>query len=74
MTTKKNKTGNQIIQRSRRATFAIFSLPGFLLYSVFFIYPVALGIYYSLTDWNGISRTWNLIGFDNYIGLMSNSR
>ena len=74
MTTKKNKTGNQIIQRSRRATFAIFSLPGLLLYSVFFIYPVALGIYYSLTDWNGISRTWNLIGFDNYIGLMSNSR
>lgn len=74
MTTKKNKTGNQIIQRSRRATFTIFSLPGLLLYSVFFIYPVALGIYYSLTDWNGISRTWNLIGFDNYIGLMSNSR
>lgn len=74
MTAKKNKTGNQIIQRSRRATFAIFSLPGLLLYSVFFIYPVALGIYYSLTDWNGISRTWNLIGFDNYIGLMSNSR
>lgn len=74
MTTKKNKTGNQIIQRSRRATFAVFSLPGLLLYSVFFIYPVALGIYYSLTDWNGISRTWNLIGFDNYIGLMSNSR
>ena len=74
MTAKKNKTGNQIIQRSRRATFAVFSLPGLLLYSVFFIYPVALGIYYSLTDWNGISRTWNLIGFDNYIGLMSNSR
>lgn len=65
---------NTIIQRSRRATFTIFSLPGVLLYSVFFIYPVGLGIYYSLTDWNGITRDWNLVGFQNYITLFSNAR
>lgn len=33
---------------------AIFLLPALLLYSLFFITPLAQGIQYSLTDWNGI--------------------
>lgn len=75
MTAKKAiSSENRIIQRSRRATFAIFSLPGIILYSIFFIYPVGLGIFYSLTDWNGISRDWNMVGLSNYINLFSNSR
>lgn len=35
--------------------FFIFILPAFLLYSLFFIYPFIQGIYYSFTDWNGIT-------------------
>lgn len=74
MSAKKAHPENGLIQRSRRATFAAFSIPGILLYSIFFIYPVGLGVYYSLTDWNGITRDWNMVGLQNYIGLFSNSR
>lgn len=63
-----------MIQRSRRLTFALFSLPGVLLYSIFFIYPVGLGVYYSMTDWNGITRDKNFIGLQNFMSLPSNSR
>lgn len=72
----KSKKGgeNAVIQRSRRLTFALFSLPGVLLYSIFFIYPVGLGVYYSMTDWNGITRDKNFIGLRNYLSLPSNSR
>ncbi len=71
----KKKTGsNAVIQRSRRLTLALFSIPGILLYSIFFIYPVGLGVYYSLTDWNGITRDKNFIGLKNYLSLPSNSR
>lgn len=44
----------------------IFLLPAFLLYTVFFIVPVAGGIYYSLTDWSGYRPEIRFIGLDNY--------
>ena len=52
--------------RNRNWTFFFFTVPGFLLYCFFFITPVVMGIYYSMTDWNGISRDYNFIALDNY--------
>lgn len=64
---------NQIAARSRRTTFALFSIPGIFLYSLFFIYPVLMGVYYSLTDWNGIARNVNFIGLANYQKILFRS-
>ena len=50
----------------RNWTYFWFTVPGFLLYAFFFITPVVLGIYYSLTDWNGISQKYNFVGIENY--------
>lgn len=47
-----------------------FVLPALILYSIFVIYPLFGGIYYSLTDWNGISASWNFIGFKNYTEML----
>lgn len=55
-----------------RATNILFTLPALLLYCVFFIYPVALGINYSFTDWNGIAKEYGYIGFQNYVNLFKN--
>lgn len=60
--------------RRRRVTFALFSLPGFLLYCTFFIFPVLLGVYYSMTDWNGISRNISFIGARNFERILSDKR
>ena len=68
---KKQGTTNQVVARSRRLTFLAFSIPGIFLYSMFFIYPVLMGIYYSLTDWNGISRNVNFIGLANYVKIFT---
>ena len=66
-------TQNQVVARSRRLTFLLFSLPGVFLYSLFFIYPVLMGIYYSLTDWDGISRKVNFIGLKNFVKILTKS-
>lgn len=50
----------------------IFVLPLMALYFVFFILPLVEGVYYSLFDWDGISKTKNFIGFKNYIKLFTN--
>ena len=33
--------------------YFLFMLPNLLLYGIFGIFPIALGIFYSFTDWNG---------------------
>lgn len=35
--------------------FALFLLPAFILYSVFFVYPFLNGFYVSLTNWDGLT-------------------
>lgn len=68
------KKARSLVARDRRITFALFSAPGFLLYCAFFIFPVILGIYYSLTNWNGISKKMTYIGFKNYANIFSDKR
>ena len=42
-------------------------VPCVLIYLVFFYIAAVQGAVYSFTDWNGISSTYNWIGFGNYI-------
>lgn len=56
---------------SRNGLFFLFTLPAVILYLFFIIYPLLSGLYYSLTDWNGIAKTFNFIGFQNYISVFS---
>ncbi|MGT2799694.1 carbohydrate ABC transporter permease [Streptococcus marmotae] len=39
---------------------------------IFFFYPLFTGIFYSLTNWNGISRNYQVIGIQNYIDILNN--
>jgi N-acetylglucosamine transport system permease protein len=39
------------------------------IYTVFVIWPFAQSIYYSFTDWTGLSPDFKMVGFDNYIKL-----
>lgn len=51
----------------KRSAYFLFTVPAVLLYLIFFAFPVVSGIYYSLTDWNGISPTYQFIGLQNYL-------
>jgi raffinose/stachyose/melibiose transport system permease protein len=55
--------------REREITYLCFVLPTLALYVLFFIEPVIMGCYYSLTNWSGISSSPKFIGFQNYIKL-----
>lgn len=49
--------------------FWVFVLPVLIPFVVFFIFPFALGIFYSLFKWNGISTRMQFVGFNNYLTL-----
>ncbi|MDD3242264.1 MAG: sugar ABC transporter permease [Eubacteriales bacterium] len=61
-------------RRSGSGTYLAFVLPASALYTLFLIVPIGIGIYYSLTNWNGVSRTHEFIGLDNYIKMFQDSR
>ena len=49
------------------AYFFLFTVPCLVLYSMFFITPIILGFYYSLTNWNGIAPTFEFVGLKNFL-------
>ena len=67
----KKKRKQTDMNRERTMTYLAFCLPGFAAYCVFLIFPILMGIYYSLMDWNGISRSYNFIGAANYLKLLA---
>ncbi|MFB9328139.1 carbohydrate ABC transporter permease [Paenibacillus aurantiacus] len=45
---------------------ALFFVPGTTLYATLFLYPTITGFYYSLTNWDGISPSYDFVGLANY--------
>ena len=60
--------------KERRLTHFLYVLPSTLLYTVFTIVPIVSGLYYSFTNWNGISRVYKYIGVQNYLKIFSDRR
>ena len=48
---------------------ALFMAPGVLIYGVFFILPVLIGVWYSFTNWN-FTRA-DFVGLMNYKNIIS---
>ncbi|CAM2812514.1 sugar ABC transporter permease [Paenibacillus sediminis] len=55
-------------------TFFLFILPGFILMTMFFIYPIISAVYYSFTSWNGVSDHVKFIGLNNYTKALGDER
>ncbi len=64
---KKEKSGVQM----GRKTYALFTIPPLILYTMFFVFSVVYGFYYSFTNWNGYARTYKFVGFKNYAKLFT---
>ena len=64
----------KFLLREDTLTDFIITLPGLFLYTLLFMVPVVMGFFYSLTDWNGISKKFNIVGFANYAALMKDTR
>jgi raffinose/stachyose/melibiose transport system permease protein len=52
----------------------LFTLPTVILYTIFFTVTVLLGIYYSFTNWNGISKAYGFVGLKNYFTVLTDPR
>lgn len=51
----------------------LFMTPALIVFTVFLVIPILFALWYSLTDWNGISApsTALFVGVDNYVNLLA---
>lgn len=61
------------IRKSSKAMF-LFTLPTVILYTLFFAITMIIGVYYSFTNWNGISKDYKLVGLKNYLTVLKDDR
>lgn len=58
---------------SNKRTIALFTLPAFLVFTVFFAIPIVATVILSFTDWNGVSlSTIKFINVENFINMFTN--
>lgn len=55
----------------KELSYFVFLIPSLILFVFCVIYPFFSGIHLAFTDWDGISRTYHYVGFDNFIKLFS---
>lgn len=51
----------------------IFILPALIPLGIFWLFPMAEAIFMSFTDWDYMSSTYDIIGFDNYKSIFSDT-
>lgn len=59
-------------EKKQFLTRVAFVLPAFIMFSALVILPFLMGVYYSFTDWDGISVS-KFIGLDNFTRLFQDS-
>jgi len=50
-----------------------FVLPALIFYSIFTLAPAIGGIVYSFTNWNGLNKAFDFIGFRNYLNILKDT-
>lgn len=48
-----------------------FALPALAVYVVFLVYPALTSLFFSFTNWDGLSATYDLVGVDNYVSMFA---
>ncbi len=47
----------------------LFALPALAVYVVFLVYPAITSLWFSFTNWDGLSPTYDVVGLDNYVAM-----
>lgn len=57
-----------------KLSYFLFTFPSIILYTIFFVIPVLFGIYYGMTDYDGVTPNYSFVGLKNFASLMGSKR
>ena len=53
---------------------SLMALPSIVIYLTFMALPIGLTVYYGFTNWNGVSPTWDMVGFRNFTRAFTDTK
>lgn len=56
-------------KRKENIALLLFCAPALLVFFAFKLLPAFSGIFYSLTDWNGLNKTFHFVGIANFVEI-----
>lgn len=59
------KKFSQFLKRDPRA-LTLMAVPALVLFVIFVLVPIIMGLHISFTDWNGYSQKYSFVGLENY--------
>lgn len=69
----RNSMRNSSLARRNNASYFLLVLPALIIFTIGIIVPMFLAVYYSLTDWDGMSADKNFLGLSNYVKLFQDA-
>jgi len=67
------KTGRRKLKHRDLWTALLFSAPAMIPMLVFWIYPIFRSLFISITDWDYISPTYNIVWLENYLSIFDST-
>lgn len=61
------------LKRGDLKTALLFAAPAMIPILVFYVYPIFRSLFISLTDWDYISPTYNIVWFENYLSIFDST-
>jgi raffinose/stachyose/melibiose transport system permease protein len=61
-------------KRNTRALYFLLTFPALIIFIIFWLVPLIMGINYSFTDWNGLARSYKYTGMANYSSIFTLKR
>lgn len=61
------------IKNREKITDILFMLPGTAVYFLFMIVPILYCFYFSFTNWDGLSKTYEMIGLRNFKNILTDN-
>lgn len=62
------------IVKKKHLSLLAFIAPALILYVIFIVIPLISGVYYSLTDWNALNKTFHFVGINNFVEAFSDDK
>jgi raffinose/stachyose/melibiose transport system permease protein len=69
-----SKEGGRALNKRFLRDSAVFLLPTVLVITIVMVIPFVIGIYLSLTKWNGVSSKMDFVAFSNFVELFAKGK
>ncbi len=60
-------------KKNKNIELLLFSFPALIVYVVFKLYTAVSGVFYAMTDWNGLNKSFSFVGISNFVEIMSDT-